>query len=155
MRTLGIAALIVLGTLGSSRPGDAQEIRGFAGGGSASDRSHSYPSFGGGVLFTPGPRWVSVGVQGDGFVSLPYVAGRGSIFVQGNLMPKGTLRPFIVAGHGFGVYDGAMFGGGVEFRPSGSPVGFRGSVENYRKIYNGIYGAPSSNNVTVRMGVLF
>jgi hypothetical protein len=155
MRTLGIAALVVLGTLGGSRPGAAQEVRGFAGAGTASEYSSTYPSFGGGVLVDAGQRWVSVGAQGDGFVSWPYFAGRATLFAQGNLVPKGTFRPFILAGQGFGELDGVMFGGGLEVRPAGSRIGFRAAVENYRKTYRGIYGSSTANHMTMRVGVLF
>ena len=155
MRTLGIAALVVLGTLGGSRPGAAQEVRGFAGGGTASEYSRTYPSFGGGVLVDAGQRWVSLGAQGDGFVSWPYFAGRATLFAQGNLVPKGTYRPFVLAGRAFGELDGLMVGGGVEVRPAGSRIGFRASVENYHKTYRGMYGSSSTNDVTMRVGVLF
>jgi hypothetical protein len=155
MRTLGIAALVVLGTLGGSRLSAGQEVRGFVGGGTASVDSHSYPSFGGGVLVNAGQPWVSVGAQGDGFVSLPYVVGRGALFAQGNLVPKGRIRPFVVAGYGFGAFEGAMVGGGLEIRPKGSGLGFRGSVENYRESYRGLRGSSATNHLTVRLGVLF
>lgn len=156
MRTFGIAALVALGMLGGSTPAAAQvAVRGFAGGGSSSEGSRTYPSFGGGVLVNVGQPWVSVGGQGDAFVSLPYVAGRGAVFVQGNLLTKGAIRPFVLAGEGFGTYDGTLLGGGVEIRPAGSRLGFRGSVENYRKTYTHFTGSEPTNQVTVRLSVLF
>ena len=154
MRTLGIAALVVLGTLGGSRLSAGQEVRGFMGGGTASVGSHVYPSLGGGVLVNAGQPWVSVGVAGDGFMSFPYFAGRGALFAQGNLVPKGRVRPFVVAGYGFGAFEGTMVGGGLEIRRKGTGFGFRGSVENYRESYRGIRGSVATNHVTVRLGVL-
>lgn len=155
MRTLGIAALVVLGTLGGSRLSAGQEVRGFAGGGTATVRSSTYPSFGGGVLVDAGQRWISVGAQGDGFMSWPYFVGRLTLFAQGNLLPKGSVRPFVLAGRGFAAFEGTMFGGGVEVRPAGTRLGFRGSVENYRETVRGRFGSSSSNYVTARVGVLF
>jgi hypothetical protein len=132
MRALTIAAVITVATLAHESSASAQDFRGFVGGGVMSDlNDEHFPTFGGGVLFDLGQPWVSAGGQGEVFFSWPYVAGRGGMFLQGNVIPKGPVRPFLLAGFGSGESAGAMLGAGVEFRPRSGRVGFRASVEDY------------------------
>ena len=156
MKAYGIAALVIVGALATVRPLAAQDVRGFAGGGTAGGGSRdNYPSFGGGVLVDVGQSWVSAGVQGDGFVSIPYVVGRGTVFAQGHLLPKRAVRPFLLAGRGWGAFEGLMYGGGVEFKPAGRGIGFRASVENYVERYKSSYRMPATNYISMRLAVLF
>jgi len=117
-----------------ARPAVAQGIliRGFAGGAATSSVDREwYTGAGGGVLVDPGTPWVSVGAQGEALISWPYFAGRGAVFGQFNAAPHSTVRPFVLAGAGFGEEGGPLLGGGVEFRVPGSRRGFRVSVEDY------------------------
>jgi hypothetical protein len=132
MRTLAIAAVIAAAILLNAESASAQDLRGFVGGGTMSDVNREcFPTVGGGVLVDLGQPWISAGGQGEMFFSWPYVAGRGGMFLQGNVVPKGPVRPFVLAGFGSGESDGAMFGAGVEFRPKDRAAGFRASVEDY------------------------
>jgi len=152
-----LAAVTILALLACARPVSAQDARGFIGGGTAEDGySNAYPSFGGGFLMNVGQPWVSAGAQADGFVSWPYFAGRGALFAQGNLLPKGVVRPFVLAGGSFGEMAGPMLGGGIEIRPAGSSIGFRVSVEDYVQRYRGLYSPSSTiNQLSVRAAVVF
>ena len=46
-------------------------------------------------------------------------------------MPKSVVRPFVLAGVGFGESSGPLFGGGVEVGPQGGRLGLRVAVEDY------------------------
>jgi hypothetical protein len=116
--------------LSAGGPLHAQELRGFAGAGVSSDINSRYPAFGGGVLFGPPTSWLSVGVEGDVFVSWPYFGGRGAVFGQANVMRRSSVRPFVLAGYGWGESAGPMIGGGLELRVHGR-FGLRASVEDY------------------------
>ena len=173
MRILRIPVLVVLATVAGASVVSAQNVRGFVTGGVISDvNQQRFPSAGGGVLVDVGQPWVSAGAQGETFWQWPYFAGRGTIFGQGNLVPRGPIRPFILGGVGFGETAGPMFGGGVELRPPNQRVGLRVSVEDYVVRIGGLdcgsYGLQSycdanprdargytEHQVTVRVGVVF
>jgi hypothetical protein len=155
MRTVTAAAVLALATLLHTPPAFAQELRGFVGGGVMSDvNDEHFPTIGGGVLVDLGQPWVSAGGQGEMFFSWPYVAGRGGAFVQGNVVPKGPVRPFVLAGFGSGETDGAMFGAGVEFRPR-SRAGLRASVEDYLAKVGTRTDYYTDHQITIRVAVTF
>jgi hypothetical protein len=151
----------------------AQDFRGFIAGGVTSEgNSQQFPSAGGGVLVNVGQPWVSAGAQAETFWQWPYFAGRGTLFAQGNLIPKGRVRPFVLGGIGFGEASGPMIGAGVEIRPTNGRHGLRLSVEDYLLRIDGLpcqsFGLQSycaanprqgsgyiEHQVAVRAGVLF
>ena len=156
MRTLTIAAVIAAATLVTAESASAQNFRGFVGGGVMSDvNDEHFPTAGGGVLFDLGQPWVSAGGQGEVFFSWPYVAGRGGMFLQGNVVPKGPVRPFVLAGFGSGESDGAMFGAGVEFRPRAGAAGFRASVEDYLAKVGAGANYYTDHQITIRVALAF
>src|SRR5262245_45507076 len=108
-----LIVLASLATLLTSTAASAQAIEGFITGGMHRDvNREQFPGVGGGVLFTT--KFIGAGAQGDAFFSPPYVAGRVTPFVQGNIDIAG-VRPFLQAGKGFGEFKGRMYGVGVEF----------------------------------------
>ena len=132
MRILRVAASIVLLTQIGAQVAEAQTFRGFIAGGITSESTNQhFPSAAGGVLVNIGEPWLSAGAQAETFWQWPYFAGRGTLFAQGNLVPKGRVRPFGLAGFGIGEAAGPMVGGGVEFRPTNGRHGLRLSVEDY------------------------
>jgi hypothetical protein len=138
----------------------AQNVRGFAGAAVTGDvNNQHYNSFGGGALVDLGTPWLSAGAQAEALVSWPYFAGRGALFAQGNVVPAGPLRPFLLAGFAKGEESGALVGGGAEFRQAGSRLGFRVSVEDYVIRYTSYDGRDFRNTtghqVAVRGSVLF
>jgi hypothetical protein len=138
----------------------AQDVRGFVSTAVATDSNHAkYPAFGGGVIVDAGQPWVSVGGQGEALVSWPYVAGRGALFAQGNLAPKyQPIRPFLLAGYGFGEETGTILGGGVEVRSRGSRLGLRLAIEDHMQRprgYNTLRNLPAQHQVGFRFGILF
>ena len=173
MKTLRMLAFILLATTVGVSMVSAQDVRGFVTGGVISDVNRQrVPSAAGGVLVDVGQPWLSVGAQGETFWQWPYFAGRGTLFGQGTLIPKGPIRPFLLGGVGFGETDGPMFGAGVEMRPPNRRVGLRMSVEDYLARIGaldcGSYGLQSycdenpraargyiEHQVTFRVGVLF
>lgn len=173
MKTLRIPALIVLATIAGTSIVSAQNVRGFVTGGVISDvNQQRFPSAGGGILVDVGRPWLSVGAQGETFWQWPYFSGRGTVFGQGTITPNGRIRPFVLAGAGFGETAGPMLGGGVEMRPSNRGLGLRLSVEDYLVRIGGLdcgsYGLQSyceenpraargyiEHQVAVRVGVLF
>src|SRR5262249_42156690 len=109
----------------------AQAIEGFVTGGTHRDSNREqFKGIGGGVLLT-GAKWVSVGAQGDSFFSPPYVAGRFTMLVQGNVVDIAGVRPFLQVGKGFGEFHGRMYGTGVDVRPRNSRIGVRASYQAY------------------------
>src|SRR5258705_10296833 len=151
-----IAAMSVLALLAAAPGASAQEIRGFASAGVTSDvNDQRFPAFGGGVLVDLGQPWVSAGAQGETFVSWPYFGGRAAVFGQGNLAPKKAVRPFVLAGVGFGEGAGPMFGGGVELRAPNQRLGFRFAVEDYVVRLNGFEGSGTGHQVALRAAILF
>jgi hypothetical protein len=156
-RALTIAAVAAIAIVAGVRSAPAQELRGFAGAGVMSDvNSQHVPAFGGGALVDVGQPWISAGAQGEAFVSWPYFAGRGTVFGQGNLMRRGAVRPFLLAGAGFGETAGPMFGGGVEMRPRDGRLGFRVAVEDYISDITPYVGEGfTAHQVTVRIAVVF
>jgi len=155
MRTVPIAVL-ALATLVNAPSASAQDLRGFLGGGVMSGvNAERFPTVGAGVLVDLGQPWLSAGGQGEMFFSWPYVAGRGGMFLQGNLLPKGPVRPFVLAGFGSGESDGAMLGAGVEFRPTSRAAGFRMSVEDYRSKVGGPAKFHTGHQVTIRAAMTF
>jgi hypothetical protein len=173
-RFVSIAGVLAFATLCGIQPLSAQDLRGFAGGGVMSDvNSERFPAFGGGVLVDLGQPWISAGGQGEAFVSWPYFGGRGAVFGQGNVIPKGPVRPFLLAGVGFGESSGPLFGGGVEIAPRTGRLGLRVAVEDYLARVGGFNcgalgysaaqcaGFPHGGNeytahqVTLRVGLLF
>ena len=154
-RKIAVAAVL---TLFSAVPAArAQDLRGFVSGGMTTDSyGGRYPAFGGGVLIDAGQPWVSVGAQGETLVSWPYTAGRGAVFAQGNLAPTSqSVRPFLMAGYGFGEMTGTIVGGGVELRSASSRLGLRLSLEDHTQRYRGQSGRKTDHRVGVRIGVLF
>jgi len=126
-----VLALVMAAALTPGRPLHAQEVRGFAGAGVASDLNSRYPAFGGGVLVDLPSSWLSAGVEGDVFVSWPYFGGRGAMFGQVNVVGRRAVRPFVLAGYGWGESAGPMIGGGIELRVPGRRLGLRATVEDY------------------------
>ena len=166
-------AIAVLTFLWLSQPAAAQDLRGFVTAGTVSDlNDQRFPAFGGGVAVDLGTPWVSAGAQGEVFVSWPYYAGRGGLFVQGNVLGRRAIRPFILAGFGDGEYAGPMIGAGIELRPHGH-LGLRATVEDYLGRVEGFdcaaYGVSRSgcdaylhggqpytfHQLTLRVGLLF
>jgi hypothetical protein len=126
VRTIIAIAVLSLATV---VPASAQ-VEGYVTGGVHRDvNRQQFSGAGGGVLLTA--RWLSVGAQGDAFFSPPYVAGRFTPFVQGNLLEIRGVRPFVQAGKGYGEFAGTMYGAGVDYRPGASRVGVRASVQTY------------------------
>jgi hypothetical protein len=151
-----IAGVAVLALLAGVSRASAQAVRGFASAGYTSDLNEQrYPAFGGGVLVDLRQPWVSAGAQGDAFVSWPYFGGRAAVFGQGNVVPKGPVRPFVLAGVGFGEDSGPMLGAGVEVRPPNQRIGLRVAVEDYMRRYNAFGGPKTGHQVAVRVGILF
>ncbi|HMC76673.1 MAG TPA: hypothetical protein VKH34_06060, partial [Vicinamibacterales bacterium] len=89
-------------------------------------------------------------------VSWPYFAGRGALFAQGNLAPKDQpVRPFLLAGYGFGEETGTILGGGVEVRSRGSRLGLRLAIEDHMQRYVAFRNATTQHQVGFRFGILF
>ena len=129
--TIGAVVLVMVTVLSHGRPAGAQEVRGFAGAGVASDLNSRYPAAGGGVLLELPGSWVAAGAEGDIFTSGGYFGGRGAAFGQVNVIRRGTVRPFGLAGYGWGESGGPMIGAGVDVRFPGRRLGLRASVEDY------------------------
>lgn len=173
MRILRLLTLLALTTAAGASAGLAQDVRGFVSGGLIADVNQQwFPSAAGGILLDLGQPWVSAGAQGETFWQWPYFAGRGTVFGQVNLIPGGRIRPFVLAGEGFGETDGPMLGGGFELRPRHRRPGLRVSVEDYLSRIDGLpcgsFGLQSycdanpraargyvAHQVAVRAGVLF
>lgn len=151
-----VVVAFAIAILVAAHGASAQDLRGFATAAVTSDvNNQHFPTFGGGVVVDLGQPWISAGGQGEALVSWPYFAGRGSLFAQGNLTAKRPVRPFVLAGVGFGEEGGRMFGGGVEFRPLNQRRGVRVSVEDYGVRYRGFDGRRTGHQVAVRAGILF
>ena len=129
--TAGVVVLVMVVALGHGWAAVAQELRGFAGAGVASDLNSHYPAAGAGVLLDLPGSWVAAGAEGDIFTSDGYFAGRGAAFGQVNVIRRGTIRPFALAGYGWGESAGPMIGAGVDVRFPGRRLGLRASVEDY------------------------
>jgi hypothetical protein len=154
VRKLAIAAVLTL-FIGVPAA-HAQDLRGFVSGGVATDPYGRYPAFGGGALIDAGQPWLSVGAQGEALVAWPYTAGRGALFAQGNLAPKSQpVRPFLMAGYGFGEMTGTIVGGGVELRSTGSRLGLRLALEDHTQRYGGPAGLKTDHRLGFRIGVVF
>jgi hypothetical protein len=124
-----IGTCIALLCLAAAVPAAAQ-IEGYVTGGLHRDVNHQqFSGAGGGVLLTA--KWISVGAQADAFFSPPYVAGRFTPYLQGNLLDARGLRPFLQIGKGYGEFAGTMYGAGIDFRPGLGRVGVRASVQTY------------------------
>ena len=124
---IAVAASVALFTASHA---SAQAIEGFVTGGAHRDTNRQqFTGLGAGVL--TGIKWIGVGVQGDAFFSLPYVAGRFTMLAQGNVFDIAGVRPFVQAGKGFGEFRGRMYGAGVDFRPQNGRVGVRASYQAY------------------------
>ena len=137
-----LAAFAVLAVLAAAPCASAQSARGFA--------------FGGGAVVDLGQPWVSAGAQGEAFMSWPYFAGRGAVFAQGNLLAHKPVRPFVLAGVGFGEDGGTLVGAGLELRSPGTRIGLRVTVEDYFTRPSRRYGQqPAVNRIALRAGVLF
>jgi hypothetical protein len=67
-------------------------------------------------------------------------AGRGAVFAQGNLLARKPVRPFVLAGVGFGEDGGTLVGAGLEVRSPDTRIGFRVTVEDYVARRSGLYG---------------
>jgi len=125
---IALAATVALFT---SSHASAQVIEGFVTGGTHRDSNREqFTGLGGGVLLT-GAKWIGVGAQGDAFFSPPYVAGRFTMLVQGNVFDIAGVRPFVQVGKGFGEFHGRMYGAGVDFRPRNARIGVRASYQAY------------------------
>jgi hypothetical protein len=148
MMRRSIFVIVVWMTLAAADRAWAQ-VEGFVVAGSHGDVNRErFAGVGGGVLLTA--KFVSIGAQGDAFFSLPYVAGRFTPFVQGNMLHIAGVRLFLQAGRGWGEIQGAMYGGGVDFRPRGSRVGVRAGVQTYvARMWSGEKRRQSSINVGV------
>ncbi len=174
MRNWIVVVLIVVGVLAQAGAVSAQQVRGFAGGGIVSDlNDQRFATILGGAVVDLPTSWFSAGGQADMFISWPYVAGRGTVFGQVNIVGRGPVRPFLLGGYGFGEDAGPMIGGGVEVRPPNRRLGLRVSVEDYLASVGGfdcvglgytqsycdtnLKGgrADTGHQVTVRIAVLF
>jgi hypothetical protein len=156
MKMLPLAGLSAVAVLSCVASASAQDLRGFVGGGVMSDlNDERFPTVGGGVLVDLGQPWVSVGGQGEMFFSWPYVAGRGGMFAQANVVPKGPLRPFVLAGFGSGESAGTMLGTGVEYRPRRGGAGLRASVEDYLAKVGTQTDYYTDHQITVRVALTF
>ena len=110
-RFIGITGVLSIAALAGAGTASAQDLRGFVAGGVMTDvNSGRYPAVGGGVVVDLGQPWVSGGAQGEAFFSWPYVAGRGALFAQANVVPRGPVRPFLLAGVGSGESAGPLAG---------------------------------------------
>ena len=128
MRTRIATAVVVL-SVAAAGPAAAQ-VEGYVTGGAHQDvNAQRFSGAGGGVLLTA--KWLSVGAQGDAFFSPPYIAGRFTPFLQGNLFDIRGIRPFVQVGKGYGEFAGTMYGAGVDYRPGLRRVGVRVSVQSY------------------------
>jgi hypothetical protein len=153
-----LAAFAVLALLAAAPCASAQTAaRGFAFGGMMSEGySEWFPAFGGGAVVDLGQPWVSAGAQGETFMSWPYFAGRGAVFAQGNLLARKSVRPFVLAGIGFGEDGGTLVGAGLEVRSPDTRLGFRVTVEDYLTRRSDLYGQlPRVHRIALRAGVLF
>lgn len=149
MKRLVLAAvmLTVFADLGS-----AQDARGFLGAAvSSSVNREWYAAVGGGMTIDLGTPWLSGGGQAEALISLPYVAGRGAIFGQFNVIPRSHIRPFVLGGAGFGEDSGRLVGAGIEFRDRANRYGFRMTVEDYLTRYE-TYSAPPVTRSSVVTG---
>ena len=148
MRTSVVAAAVTYAILAATVPALAQ-VEGFVTAGVNRDVNHQqFGGASGGVLLTS--RWLSIGAQGDAFFSPPYVAGRFTPFVQGNVFDLGGARLFLQAGKGYGEFKGVMYGAGIDLRRRGSRVGMRASLQTYlAQMWNGDKRAQPSVNVGV------
>ena len=126
-----VVVLVMVAALSHGRPAAAQELRGFAGAGVALDLNSRYPAAGAGLLFDLPGGWFTTGAEGDLFTSNGYVAGRGAAFGQVNVIRRGTVRPFGLAGYGWGESAGPMIGAGLDVRFPGRRLGLRVSIEDY------------------------
>ena len=127
-----VAAAIVSAVLVASGSASAQEVRGFAAAGiMRTVNAETHPVVGGGATVDLGTPWLSAGGQAETFFSWPYFGGRGAVFGQMNILPKGPIRALAIVGAGFGEDAGPLIGGGVEFRPAGQRLGGRITVEDY------------------------
>ena len=156
-RLAAFAVLAVLAVLAAAPCASAQSARGFAFGGMMSEGySDWFPAFGGGAVVDLGQPWVSAGAQGEAFMSWPYFAGRGAVFAQGNLLARKPVRPFVLAGVGFGEDGGTLVGAGLEVRSPDTRMGFRVAVEDYLTRRSDLYGQlPAVHRIALRAGVLF
>lgn len=129
---LAIAPLLVAAFLcAAPRTAAAQQLLGFAAFTINRDVNGSqYAGAAGGVLVDVARSWISLGAQGDLFVSIPYVAGRGGPLVQLNIVRHERIRVFGIGGMGWGEQEGPMFGGGLDVWPS-RRVGIRATVQDY------------------------
>jgi hypothetical protein len=107
----------------------AQRFHPFVMAGSHTDDGRHYAGITVGGVYDLIPAWVSAGVEGDIFFSGGYAAGRAGPVGQVSFLRDRRLKPFAIGGYKWGEGDGAMIGGGVEFRPA-ARLGFRGSVED-------------------------
>src|SRR4030095_530340 len=73
--------------------------------------------------------WVSVGGEGDLFVSDGYGAGRAGPIGQFNFIRHRALRPFVIGGVAWGENDGPMVGSGMELWAR-DRIGFRVSAQD-------------------------
>ena len=156
MNTLRLATLVAFIGCAGTTSAYAQDFRGFVGTGVTSDvNGQHFPGFSGGAVVDLGQPWVSAGAQAETFFSWPYFAGRGSVFAQGNLFPKGKVRPFVLGGFGWGEEGGTLIGAGMEFRPGETGLGLRASIEDYVVRYQGYDRARTGHQVALRVGFLF
>jgi hypothetical protein len=156
--------LTVLALLLVAHPAGAQglAVRGFAGVAATSTVNREwYQGAGGGVTVDLGTPWVGAGAQGEALISWPYFAGRGAVFGQFNAVPRSSVRPFVLAGTGFGEDSGPLVGAGVEVHAPNSRHGFRLSVEDYVHRYTAYSLATlqpvktTGHQVAVRVALLF
>jgi hypothetical protein len=141
--TLCLVALQV-----ATAPDVAAQVVGFVNGGWNTDLNDSrYPSAGGGAVLDLPAAWVSIGGQGDMLTSFPYVAGRVGVFAQGNLTRRRRIRPFGLAGVGWGEQGGPMVGLGLEVWGS-RKFGLRVSLEDHLRRLGGVDCAIFGTNLT-------
>jgi hypothetical protein len=110
-RYLGQAILTAIGVvtvfMACPRQLSAQERHSFVTVGIHSDLNNQrFAGIGGGVVFDLINSWLSVGGQGDLFVSDGYVAGRAGPIGQFNFIRHRALRPFVIGGVAWGENDG-------------------------------------------------
>ena len=161
-----VMTVLVAWTMAASASASAQEIRGFALGGITRNvNAETFPTVGGGATVDVGVPWLAAGAQGETFFSWPYFAGRGAVFGQARVPSNGPVRALALAGAGFGEDAGPLFGGGVEFRPSGQRLGVRITLEDYLTTITPV-ACPASagcaigperraHQIAVRAGIVF
>lgn len=87
--------------------------------------------------------WLSVGGQGDVFISRGYFGGRLVGLTQFNVVNRPNGRLFVLGGLGLGVIDGPMAGAGFELRSPRHRPALRVTVQDYIATVRGVNCPPA------------